>query len=209
MKSSIIIEEWRDIVGYEGLYQVSNLGRVKRIVGWKCLKTRLRNLSNDKDGYQIIQLCKNSVYAPMKIHRLVGIMFPDLVSWTEDAKGKPFDKLQINHKNECKWDNNYWNLEWCTREYNNNYGTRITRMKENKKGKFNTKKSKPVIQYTIDMKYVTEYPSVTEAERQTGIHHGNICQCCKGNINYSHAGGFIWKYQGVEENKQENLTELE
>lgn len=196
MKSTI--ELWRTVNGYEGLYQVSNLGRVRsvdhlqkgkfnsnRFKKGKILKTRI----NDR-GYLYVTLCKNNCKS-YRVHRLVGMTFPDLVDWTEDAKGKPFDEITVNHKDQNKLNNCVDNLEWCNMIYQVNYGTRNKQVSQkllNRKDQ-----SKPVLQYTLDMVLVAEYPSMAEAERKTGINKATINLCCKGKLKS--AGGYIWKYK--------------
>lgn len=69
------------------------------------------------------------------------------------------------------------------------------KLSEAKRGKNNTKKSKPVLQYTLDMVFVMEYPSVSEASRQTGINHSSICCAITGKRGYTHAGGYVWRYK--------------
>ncbi len=176
-----MLEIWRDVKGYEGLYQVSNLGRVRNSRTGKIIKPY-----KIKGGYLQLLLCKNGTVKHCLVHRLVAMTFPDLVDWTEDAKGKPFNVLQVNHKDEFDKANNCVdNLEWCTAKYNINYGTFQFRKA--------ISKSKPVLQYTLDGQFVAEYPSAMEAERQTGISHTKICMVCQGKRNK--AGGYIWKYK--------------
>jgi hypothetical protein len=99
-----IMEEWKDIAGYAGLYQISNLGRVKR--NKKILIPRQRN------KYLAIDLCRDGKPQTYSVHRLVATAF------IPNPDGLP----QINHKNEIKTDNRAENLEWCTAKYNMNYG---------------------------------------------------------------------------------------
>ncbi len=120
-----MIEIWRAIVGYEGLYQVSNWGRVKSL---KYGKERILKSGKNTSSYLIVRLWKDGKQKCFLVHRLVGMAFPDMVGWTEDAKGRPFEELTINHKKEFEKENNHVsNLEWCDRKYNNNYGTRTER----------------------------------------------------------------------------------
>lgn len=194
-------EIWRDIKGYEGLYQVSNLGRARSVdryvnhskSGLILRKGKIIEPHSNKQGYLHVILCKNGVTKTFSVHRLVAMTFPDLVDWTEDAKGKPFEVLQVNHKDEHKDNNCVDNLEWCTEPYNKNYGNRT--QKVIKKLINHPSYSKPVLQYTLNGQFVTEYPSAQEAERQTGINHSNISQCCRGRLHYNTAGGYIWKYK--------------
>lgn len=191
-------EIWRDIKDYEGLYQVSNLGRVRSFDqylndngGIKFKKGRILKPLKGTKGYLLVRLYKDGIGKTFKIHRLVAMTFPDLVDWTEDAKGKPFEELQVNHKDEFdKANNRIDNLEWCTNDYNTHYGTHYERISNSLTN--NTKKSKPVLQYTLDGRFIAEYPSVSEASRQTGISTTNICKCCKGK--HKTAGGYIWRY---------------
>ena len=111
--------------------------------------------------------------------------------------------LQINHKDEDKTNNNIENLEWCTAEYNSNYGTRNERMGKSLKGrrpsdatiKANVERcSKQVYQYSLDNKLIAIYPSTAEAARQNkGVFRSNIGHCCNGKIKTT--GGYKWSYK--------------
>jgi len=94
-------EIWKPIKGYEGLYEISSLGRVK---SFKRIKTRILKLCNSNGYLSVSLIDKNKVYKTFKIHRLVAINFID----------NPENKEQVNHKNGIKSDNNLHNLEWCT-----------------------------------------------------------------------------------------------
>lgn len=113
-------EIWKDIVGYEGLYQVSNLGNVKRLKGYKgrgkgyIVEEHLIQPSINSRGYQNVVLCKNGKTKTFSMHRLVAIAFLDNSN----------NLQQVNHKDEDKTNNCVYNLEWCDATYNNNYGTR-------------------------------------------------------------------------------------
>lgn len=176
-------EIWRDIKDYEGLYQVSNFGRLKSL--WFG-RERILRPGKERGGYEMIILCKNGKREHFKIHRLVGMMFLDMVDWTEDAKGRPFSELTINHLNEVKTDNRVENLQWCPLEHNLKYGTHYERVAKTK--------SKTVYQYTVDGEFVREWFSATEAQRQTGWNHSNIAKCCLGKKRYYTAYGFKWSY---------------
>ena len=99
------MEQWKEIKNYEGLYMVSNLGRIKR--GNKILSP------NNNQRYIRICLCKDGVKKSFSVHRLVAQAFIN----------NPNNYTEVNHINENKHDNRACNLEWCSREYNNNYGT--------------------------------------------------------------------------------------
>ena len=160
-------EEWRDVVGYEGLYQVSDQGRVK---SFKWNKERFLKPSMDKDGYLLVTLCAGGKRKTLKVHRLVCEAFHE----------NPDNKPQVNHINEIKTDNRASNLEWCTCKQNVNHGSRNERV------------SKPVGQYSLDGKLIKLWPSTMEAERQAGFNHGNISQVANGK--YKQAYGCIWRY---------------
>ena len=96
----------------------------------------------------------------------------------------------MNHKDENPLNNVVSNLEWCTYSYNNSYGTRLERVRDKQ---INGKKSKPVLQYTIDGEFVREWPSAMDAERNGGFSSACICMCCKGKIKKHQ--GCIWRYK--------------
>ena len=110
------MEVWKDVIGYEGYYQISNYGLVKSLdrvvdknIGQKkLLKSRLLKQGIDKDGYKHVILYKNGRGSIFKTHKLVAIAFID----------NPNNKKEINHKNGVKTDNKIENLEWCTRSEN-------------------------------------------------------------------------------------------
>lgn len=182
-------EIWKDIEGYEGLYQVSSLGRIKsfdRIIKYKIKnkiitylkKGRIMKPHNNGRDYLNIQFKDGNIRKHLYIHIIVAKAFIP----------NPYNLEQVNHKNFNKTDNRVENLEWCTQAYNNTYGTRIQRVKE--------KMSKPVYQYSLDGKFIKKYNSLQEASKINKCSMGNISQCCLGNYKQSH--GFIWKYSESE-----------
>lgn len=115
------MEVWKDISGYEGLYQVSNLGRVRSLNYNRTGEIRILKPIVNKFGYCVVWLCNESGRNNRQIHRIVADAFLDKV-----------DKFCIvNHKNEIKTDNRVENLEWCTQKYNCNYGTGVERQVKN------------------------------------------------------------------------------
>lgn len=166
-----ISEIWADIVGYEGYYSISNLGRVASHHRNKC--KILRHRANPK-GYSLVNLSKNGVIKTFKVHRLVA----------EHFLPNPCGLTEINHKDEDKANNRIDNLEWSTRSYNVNYGTRIAKQR--------LAVIKPVIQYDKSGKIIASYDSITDASRTVGISVQHIAACCKRK--YPYAGGFIWRY---------------
>ena len=117
-------EEWKDIEGYDGLYQISNYGRVKSL---HYSKEKILKQTLTKTNYYQIRLSKNGITKQHYVHRLVAKMFV----YNNDIDNKTI----INHKDENPMNNHYTNLEWCTQEYNINYGTRTQRQVETMKNK--------------------------------------------------------------------------
>lgn len=173
-------EVWKDIAGYEGLYQVSNKGRVKslsrrRIVGWAnyISKEKIIRPATHRQGYKYVCLYNNDGRKIFKIHRLVAMAFIP----------NPNGFGCINHKDENPSNNSIENLEWCDHSYNNRYGTRCE--------KFRKSMGKVVLQFTKNGDFVKEWICMRVAERGTGIR--NIDVVCRGERKT--AGGFIWKYK--------------
>ena len=139
-------EIWKDIPGYEGIYQISNMGNARSLdrITFDGRKLRSKPLKQffDKDGYMKVGLCKNNNVKQYRVHRLVAIAFID----------NPNYYSQINHKDENKTNNSFINLEWCDCKYNINYGTRTKKVVEATRGenKWNHKLTEN------DVKYIRE-----------------------------------------------------
>lgn len=109
----------------------------------------------------------------------------------------PYKLPYVNHKDENKENNCVWNLEWCTKKYNENYGTKIRRGIETRMKNGTIKR---ILQFTKNGQFVAEYESIAEASKQTGILTQSICYVCKGKnskFKCKTAGGYIWKYKEV------------
>lgn len=181
------VEIWKDIVGYEGLYEVSNQGRVRsldRITNngtqlrkGKILKGKIRS-----NGYASVHLSINGKTKWLNRHRIVALAFLP----------NPNNYPVINHKNEDKTDNRVENLEWCTIAYNTNYGN--ANAKRSKYHLNNPKLSKGVSQYDINGNFIRNYPSIKEAERVTGVDSSQIGKCCNHLPMHHTAGGSKWEY---------------
>lgn len=165
-------EIFKDIEGYEGLYQISNFGNVKslRFGKEKILKERTIN------GYLAVNLHKDGKKKSYLVHRLVASAFLP----------NPNNLLQVNHIDEVKTNNRVDNLEWCSAKYNVNYGLRMQRFIESNTN--NPKISKKVI--CIETGKI--YPSTCEVERELGFYQTHISAACRGK--YKTAYGFHWRY---------------
>lgn len=179
-------ERWKDIEGYEGLYQISDYGRVKSLSkrflvsnqygkskGYRTQKSKILKPQLDKYGYLRVTLCNNK-HKLFQVHRLVGLSF------VPNLQLLPL----INHKDENKTNNHVDNLEWCTHKYNVNYGTSIERIIKSQSIKVN--------QYDLNGNFIKQWMGINEAGRILSINRANIISVCQGKRNM--AGGFIWRY---------------
>lgn len=180
------VEIWKDIEGYEGAYEVSNLGNIRSIsrkvlvscssrsVGYeRNLCGRLLKPKSDKDGYLFVALGMGN---DSKVHRLVAQAFIP----------NPDNLPQVNHKDENKQNNRAENLEWCTCKYNNRYGTHSKRSGE--------KHRRGLVQYSKDGIIIRTFVSLIEAEEILGIRYArsHIHRCCAGEKKSAY--GFKWRY---------------
>lgn len=178
--TNISEEVWRNIVGYEGLYQISSIGRVKSLARTtpqkKVLAEKMLSQGIDSDGYPQVGLCKIGVVKPWKVHRLVCLMFH------RNTHSKPC----VNHKNGVKTDNRKDNLEWVTVKENTVHsyrmGLQISRPPKGAKHP----RSQKVNQYASDGSLIASFIGVREAERVTGIDRCTIL--------YSHDNQTVNKY---------------
>lgn len=176
-------EIWKDVDGFEGYYQVSNLGRIKslsRVVNNypNCTRTLpervIRGHVNKHIGYVVVSLSGNGKKMDY-VHRLVAKAF------IPNPNNYPF----INHKDENKTNNRIDNLEWCTPNYNIEYSGVRTKSSE--------KASIPVLKYDMDGNMLARYRSATEAATELGVESYCIGLCCKGKIGS--VKGYLWRYE--------------
>ena len=184
-------ERWMDIKGYEGLYRVSNFGRVLSVS--KTFKTgknhsivrtypdTIMSPSKTKKGYLRVNLFKEGRLKAFQVHRLVAEAFIP----------NPNNYPEVNHINEVKDCNIVENLEWCTTRYNIEYSTGFSTI-------YNAieKTKRPVVQLTLADDYVKEWPSITEACKALRLNPANVCLCCNGKRNK--CGNYKWKYKNYD-----------
>ena len=169
------MEKWKDIEGYEGLYQVSNMGRVKSLNYNRTGEEKILKSRKDRGGYLRVSLSKEGKVKTFKVHRLVAQAFIP----------NPNNLPQVNHKDEDKQNNCVENLEWCNRSYNCNYGSRNERMAKSK--------SIPILQFSKTGEFIRKWDSAMQVERELGFNHGSISKCLKGK-KYKLVGGYKWRY---------------
>lgn len=188
------MENWKFIEGYENKYLISDKGRVKSLIDNKGNKRELIRIPRKaKNGYLYLNLWKGGKSKTKKIHRLVAEHFID----------NPDNKLQVNHKDGNKLNNNVSNLEWCTAQENTMHAINMGLMSTEyffKKGKDNhmfgrhgkdNPCSKPVIQYDSEGNFIKEWENIKIAQKTLNIYH--IGDCCLGRRPL--AGGYIWKHK--------------
>lgn len=172
-------EVWKPIPEYDGVYWVSDFGRVKSLGNDKSRKEKILRSGKDRGGYSQVALYKDGKAKKFLVHRLV---------W-ESFNGPIPKGYEINHINEEKTDCRLENLNLMTRKENNNWGTRNRRISEKMT---NGKRSKWVIKLSLNNEILHFYPSTAQVERELGYDQGYISNCCNGK--YKTAYGFVWKY---------------
>lgn len=169
-------EIWKDIEEYEGIYQVSNLGRVKSL---KFGKEKIIKGRNNSMGYLYVALCKEGKIKYFRVHRLVASAFIPNSN----------NLFEVNHKDENPLNNRIDNLEWCDRKYNINYGTRIERIQ------------KPILQFSKTGEFIKKWDSAIKVERVVGFYHSEISRCCKGKKKSAYGYKWCYHYKSIWERK--------
>lgn len=170
-------EVWKDIEDYKGLYQVSNLGRVRSLDRIDALgrlrKGKVLAYGLSGGGYLQVGLHRDGKVEQKLVHRLVSEAFLP----------NPDNLPQVNHKDEDKANNQVENLEWCTALYNNTYGTRVERV---------TKvREKPIYAITgLGNRYY--FSGVSKASRLLGLKEGRTSDCLRGKCKTHHGYTFEW-----------------
>ena len=171
------MEEWKDIIGYEGRYRVSSFGKI-----YSSISNKLLNPTIDSDGYEVVGLFINGKQKKKKVHRIVAEAFIDNLK----------NYKQVNHKDENKVNNNVSNLEWCDCTYNINYGTRNEKVAKSIKN--NTKKyRRKVVCLSKNRDLIKIYPSLRSVE-ENGYNHGIVYQLCSHKGRYKSHGNYLWEY---------------
>lgn len=170
-------EIWKDIKGYEGLYQVSNYGNVKSL-NYKGHKSE-HLLSKLPGEYKRVTLYKNKCKKTITIHRLVAQAFIP----------NPNNYPQVNHKDENKYNNCVNNLEWCTHKQNMNYGT-----KQDRESQIKTKYH--VLQYDLQGNLIKKWFNLREIILNTNYKKITIMYCCRGKLKTAY--GYVWKYELID-----------
>lgn len=176
------MEVWEPIKGYEGLYEISNKGRVKGFKVRNAYQEHILKPLFDKDGYCKVNLYKDRKMKRVSVHKLVALTF----------LGEEEGKQQINHIDGNKENNCVENLEWCTPKENIHHSIKIGLAK--KKGKYNYKARKIICVTTGKI-----YDCIVDAEKETGVSHQNIVKVCRGQRNYAgkdkNGNPLVWKYE--------------
>ena len=177
-------EIWKDVKGYEGLYQVSNLGNVKslkrvvphKMTGSRTIPEKILKLISDGSGYLYVSLSKDGKKKNPKVHRLVA----------ESFIPNPDNLPQVNHIDEDKSNNRVDNLEWVTSLDNLNHSNVIE--------KGHSSRRKKVIQKSFDGRVIAIYTSITEAVKEIGVgNHSLISMCCSGKRKSAY--NYLWEYE--------------
>ena len=182
------LEIWKSVSGYEGLYEVSSLGRIKSLhrsslSNYKPGKI-LHPTKNIRSGYMSVMLTKNGVHTRCYVHRIVASAFLP----------NPDNLPQVNHKDQNRQNNVLGDLEWCSLSYNVTYADAVDKHRESF---LKTGYAKMIYQYTLFGELVGVYRNGEEAARATGLHGRCIRQATTGigslgHKNHNRYKGYIW-----------------
>ena len=182
-------EIWKDIPNYEGLYQASNLGRIRsldRVTNYKnkgkCIKKGKILKLYLVHNYVGCRLMVNGISKNKLVHRLVWTAF----------NGQIPEGYEVNHLDERPVNNRLENLNLVTHKENINWGTRNKRVSDKEK---TIKKGKPIIQYDLEGNVIKEWSSSWEIVRLTNYSRKSIVGCCKNLYGFKTAYGYVWKYK--------------
>lgn len=177
-------EIWRNIRGYDGLYMVSNCGRVKTLHATDSYphnKDGILQNNASSNGYSMVALCKKGIIKRFLVHRLVAEAFIP----------NPNRLPVVNHKDENKSNNNASNLEWVSQKQNLLHSNVLKKMKTASV----KKQQKPVLMYDRKGKFICEYESITMAAKAIGSYQQSVSLCCYGQLKFTKGYSFKFKNQ--------------
>ena len=184
------MEQWKDIKGYEGKYQISNYGEVRSLSKWSKGKILKGGQCGNPGPYRFVCLV-GSGRKDIKnhyIHRLVAQAFIE----------NPNNFTEVNHKDGNTLNNNVDNLEWCSHKYNMTHAYQNGFIDHSFQRGAKHPRAKAVIQKTKDGEFVKEWESVNQIQRETEYLASAIFNCCKHRQKSAY--GFIWEYKNGETN---------
>ena len=187
-------EIWKDISNYEGLYQISNYGRVKSLSKYKSRTVIILKAHKNKDSRYDIKLYKDGKKKGFYVHRLVAETFIP----------NPENKPEVNHINPVTkdlCDNRVCNLEWCTSKENSLWMMKCGNMYQPCLGKFGKEHhvSKPIIQLSNNGDFIKRWENAREINRELGIDFRYVSRCCKHNCKTAHNFIFIFEEEYNEQ----------
>lgn len=178
-------ENWKAIPGWEGRYEVSNMGRVRslnRTVRSRVFPGKILSQRVNKQGYLYVGLSSHSKVVSYKVHRLVALAF------IENSNGETC----IDHIDRDKLNNRAENLRWCTLSDNQNNPLTLKYRRERIESGVYTRKGVAVKQLNLDGELIQSFNSIYLAEKATGLHHATIRKRCYMDDNVW--GGYRWEF---------------
>lgn len=190
-------ELWKDVVGYEGFYKVSNLGRIKRVEHFDSKNhrycERILSLNPQKNGYVRVHLSKNGIAEWKSLHRIVATAFVERKDGCD----------VVNHLDNNPSNNKAENLEWTTYKGNMEYASSQGRMRYNPKNLKKAQESNKKAVIAIKGSDTYYFSSQSEAAEALGVRRSHISAACRKEYGYNKVGGYEWEY--ADEEYQKNV----